>query len=220
MAQADKASPARRIPSARVPALCPRHPVARRSSPAGDPARRALRPALRRLDGLSGAARRPDGQRVHSDRRARHLGAEAVRRLDDSREQHRPDHRLGRRVGGRGRRLHHSGAASSWRARPGLLQLLPDHDARLCRRHPRRADDGAAAPGADRQGARRASLSGRHRVRGRARRRRTRRRAGQDGVHGARRRRVLEGAVLDRAGLPDRRSDDRCREPACSRTRR
>ena len=46
---------------------------------------------------------------------------------------------------------------------PGYFKLLPDHDAGVCRRHPRRADDGAAAPRADRQGARRAALSGRAR---------------------------------------------------------
>ena len=40
-------------------------------------------------------------------------------------------------------------------ARTRLLQLLSDHDADLRGRHPRRADDGAAAPRADRQGARR-----------------------------------------------------------------
>ena len=43
--------------------------------------------------------------------------------------------------------------------RARLFQLLPDHAARLRRRHPRRADDGAAAPRADREGARRAALS-------------------------------------------------------------
>ena len=62
--------------------------------------------------------------------------------------------------------------------RAGVLQLLPDHDARVRRRHPRRADDGAAAPRADRQGARRPALSGRRGLRRRADRRRTRRHAG------------------------------------------
>ena len=113
-----------------------------------------------------------------------------------------------------------SGADLLRRARSGLFQLLPDHDARLRRRHPRRADDGAAAARAHRQGARRPAVSRRHRLRRRPRRRRTRRRAGQDRVHGPRRRRALEGAVVDRADLPDRdRPLDR-RGPASSRTPR
>ena len=140
----------------------------------------AVRPALRRLDGLPRAARRPDRQRLDPDRRARHLGAQAARRLDHPREQHRPDDRIGRRIGRRRRRLHDPGADLPDARRPGLLQLLPDHDARVRRRHPRRADDGAAAPRADRQGTRRAALPGRHGVRGRAGRRRARRRAGDD----------------------------------------
>ena len=44
-------------------------------------------------------------------------------RLDHPREQHRPDHRLGRRVGGRRRRLHHSRAHLPAAGRPGVLQL-------------------------------------------------------------------------------------------------
>ena len=55
----------------------------------------------------------------------------------------------------------------------------------LRRRHPRRADDGAAAARADRQGARRAALPGRHGVRRRAGRRRARRQAGRAGVQRA-----------------------------------
>ena len=54
---------------------------------------------------------------------------------------------------------------------PGVLQLFPDPDAGVRRRHHGRPDDGAAAAGAHRQGARRAALSGRGRVRGRADRR-------------------------------------------------
>ena len=104
--------------------------------------------------------------------------------------------------------------------RPGLLQLLPDHDARLRRRHPRRADDGAAAPRADRQGARRAALPGRRRVRRRADRRRARRQAGVDGVRRRRRRRAVEGAVVDLQPLPARSSTTRRRAPASFRTRR
>ena len=45
--------------------------------------------------------------------------------------------------------------------RARVFQLLPDHAARDRRRHPGRADDGAAAAGAHRQGTRRAALSGR-----------------------------------------------------------
>ena len=161
-----------------------RRPVPRRVHRQGDRARRALRADLRRLDGLPRAARRPDGQRLDSDRRARHLGAQASRRLDHPREQHRPDDRVGRRVGRRGSGLHRAGAALLRRARAGLLQLLPDHHARLCRRHPRRPDDGAAAARAHRQGARRAAVSGRHRLRRRPRRRRARRRARQDRLPG------------------------------------
>ena len=66
--------------------------------------------AVRRVDGVPGPARRPDRQRVDPDRRARDLGPEEARRLDDSREQHRPDDRLGRRVGRRRRGLHDPGA--------------------------------------------------------------------------------------------------------------
>ena len=51
-------------------------------------------------------------------------------------------------------------------------------------------------------------------LRRRAGRRRARRRAGGDGVQGARRRRALEGAVVDRPDLPHRRSATRWRAPA------
>ena len=57
-----------------------------------------------------GPARRPDGQRLDPDRRARDLGAQAPRRLDHPREQHRADDRVGRRIGRRRRRLHGSRA--------------------------------------------------------------------------------------------------------------
>ena len=73
---------------------------------------------------------------------------------------------------------------------PALIFLLPRGPAyfnylqitmlAIRRRHPRRADDGAAAARAHRQGARRAALSGRHGLRRRAGRRRARRRAGED----------------------------------------
>ena len=147
----------RRYGPAWLPALRSREPVACRVHGQGRRHRRALRPALRRVDRLPGAARRPDRQRVDSDRRARDLGAEEARRLDHPREQHRPDDRIGRRIGRRRRRVHDPGADLPDAGRPGVFQLLPDCDARLRRRHPRRADDGAAAPRADRQGARRAA---------------------------------------------------------------
>ena len=118
----------------------------------------ALRAAVRRVDGLSRTARRADRRRLDPDRGARDLGAEEARRLDDPREQHRPDDRIGRRIGRRRRRLHHSRADLPDAQRPQLFQLHPDHDADVRRRHPRRADDGAAAPRADRQGTRRAAL--------------------------------------------------------------
>ena len=103
---------------------------------------------------------------------------------------------------------------------PAYFNYFQITDAGVRRRHPRRADDGAAAARADRQGARRPALSGRHGVRGRADRRRARRRAGEDGVQGPRHRRALEGAVVDRPDLPHRRRLQRCRAPASSRTRR
>ena len=84
---------------------------------------------FRGVHGLPRPARRPDRQRVDSDRGAGDLGAQAARRLDDSRKQHRPDDRVGRRVGGRRRGVHDSGADLPDAVRPELLQLLPDHDA-------------------------------------------------------------------------------------------
>ena len=142
-----------------------------------------------------GLARRVDGVGLDSDRGARDLGAQEAGRLDDPREQHRPDDRVGRRVGRRRRRVHDSGAALSGAARTRLLQLHADPPAVVCRRHPRRADDGAAAPRADRQGARRAALSRRHGLRRSARRRRTRRQAGGARLQRPRHRRAVEVAL-------------------------
>ena len=48
---------------------------------------------------------------------------------------------------------------------PAYFNYIADHAARHCRRHPGRADDGAAAAGAHRKRARRAALPGRHGVR-------------------------------------------------------
>ena len=130
-----------------------------------------------------------DGQRVDSDRRARHLGAEAVRRLDHPRKQHRPDDRLGRRVGGCGassspcRRCSSSatvGRASSTTSRSpmlafaggilGVLMMVPLRRALIVKEH-------GVLPYPEGHGLRR-----------RARRRRARRRARQDGVPRTRRR--------------------------------
>ena len=144
--------------------------------------RRAVRPPVRRVHGVSGPARGPHRQRVDSDRRAGDLGAQTARRIDHPRKQHRPDDRIGRRIGGRRRRVHHSGAHLPDAGRPGVFQLLPDRDAGVCGRHPGRPDDGAAAPGAHRQGTRRAAVSGRHRVRRRPGGGRARRQARVDGV--------------------------------------
>ena len=166
--------------------------------------RRAVRPAVRRVHGVPRPARGSDRQRVDPDRRARDLGAEEARRIDHPREQHRPDHRIGRRIGRRRRGVHHSRADLPDAERARLLQLLPDLDAGVCRRHPRRPDDGAAAPRAHRQGTRRAALPGRDRVRRRAGGRRARRQARVDGVRRARHRRAVEVAVVDLQPLPDR----------------
>ena len=148
--------------------------------------RRPLRPAVRRLHRLPRAARGPDGERLDPDRGARHLGAEEARRLDHPREQHRPDHRLGRRIGRRRRGLHASRRSSSCcRYGPAYFNYLQITHAHPRRRHPRRADDGAAAARADREGARRAALSRRHGVRRGAGRRRARRQARRAGVQRA-----------------------------------
>ena len=154
--------------------------IASRVHAQSDRHRRALRPAVRSLDGLPGAARGPDRERLDPDRGPRHLGPQAPRGVDHPREQHRADDWLGGRIGGGGRRLHRPGADLPRAAWPRLLRVLPDHDAGVCRRHPRGVDDGAAAPGADRQRAWAAALSRRHCVRrcarvGRARRARWRR---------------------------------------------
>ena len=91
----------------------------------GGAPRRAVRADLRRVDGLPRPAGRSDGQRLDPDRRPRDLGAQAARRLDDPREQHRSDDWLGRRVARRGRRLHHPRAHLPRAPRAGVLQLLP-----------------------------------------------------------------------------------------------
>ena len=125
----------------------------------------SLRAAVRSVHGLSGTARRADGRRLDSDRGARNLGAQEAWRIVDPREQHRSNDRIGRRIARRRRRLHHSRAHLPDAQRSQLFQLRPDHDADVCRRHPRRADDGAAAPRAHRQGTRRAALPRRDGVR-------------------------------------------------------
>ncbi len=165
--------------------------------------RRAVWSPVRGVDGLPRPARGPDGQRVDPDRRAGDLGAQETRRLDDSREQHRPDHRLGRRIGGRRRGVHHPGAdLPRCRMAPRYFNYTQITDAVVCRRHSRRVDDGAAAPRPDRQGARPAALPRRHRVRGSAGGRRARRPARGAGVQRPRHRRAVEVAVVDVQHLP------------------
>ncbi len=181
---------------ARVPAVRARHAVAGGVHAESGDHRRALRIVVRRVHRVPGAARRAHRQRVDSDRRAGDLGAEETRRIDDPRKQHRADDRIGRRIGRRRRRLYDPRADLPAARRPRVLQLLPDRDARVCRRHSRRPDDGAAAARADRQRARRTAVSRGRRVRRRADRRRTRRQARIDGVCGRRHRRPVEGAVL------------------------
>ena len=87
---------------------------------------------------------------------------------------------------------------------PGYFNYVADHAADLRRRHPRRADDGAAAAGAHRQGARRAALSRRHGVRRGAGRRRARRQAGRPRLLRPRRGRAVEIAVVDLQPVPHR----------------
>ena len=105
--------------------------------------RRPVRAAVRRVDRLSGPARRAHRQCLDSHRSAGDLGAEAVRWVHHPREQHRPDHRVGRRVSGGRRRVHDSGVDIPDAVRTRLLQLLPDH----CRlaAHPRVLRGAAAA---------------------------------------------------------------------------
>ena len=104
---------------------------------------------------------------------------------------------------------------------PSLFQLSADHAADAGRWSARRPHDGAAAAGADRQGARGPALSGRDRMRRGARRGRARWPAGGAGVRRARRRRPLEGAVVDLQPVPYRnRLRDAAHEPVSERDAR
>ena len=163
---------------------------------------RPVRVAVRRIHGLSGTAGRSHGWRIDSHRRARNLCPQTTWRVVDPREQHRADDRVSGRIAGRRCRLHHSRADLLDPHRPELLQLRSDHDADVCRWHPRCPDDGAAAARAHRQGARRAPLPRRDRVRRSARRRRARRTPGHDGLQRSRHRSAVEVAVVDIQFVP------------------
>ena len=192
--------------------------IAGRVHPQGGRHRRAVRTAVRRLDGVSRPARRAHGERLDSDRGAGDFRAQTARRVDHPREQHRPDDRVGWRIDCRRRRLHRPGVDLP-RLRSGLFQLLPAHDADLDRRRARRADDGAAAPGADREGARHPAVSGRHRLRRGAGRRRTRRQAGVAGVQRSRRSARSGRRCPGCSTCSAPRSDTPSRGPASFRTR-
>ena len=186
----------------------------------GDP-RRPVRPAVRRLDGLSRAEGRPDGQRVDPDCRARDLG-----RSNGSGGSTILENNIVQTIGSAGESL----AAGVVFTIPALIFLVPNGPAYFNYWQLTLLAIAGGILGvlmmvplrqrADREGAWRASVPGRHRVRRRAGRRRARRRTRADGVHGPRRRGALEVAVVDLPDLPDRRSATPCRGRACSRTRR
>ena len=81
-------------------------------------------------------------------------GLQEARQVDDPREQHRPDHRLGRRVDRRRRRLHAAGASLPLRTAQTYFKYCTIFVARGGRRHARRPVHDPAAPLAHRQGAR------------------------------------------------------------------
>ena len=113
-----------------------------------------------------GPARRADGFRVDSDRRAVDFNSSRVRQIHDSRKQHRADHRLGGRIGCGGRDLHFAGAdLHGVFAEHGILARL---FSRADRRMARRAVHDSAAAAAHRQGARQSAVSRGHGVRRRA----------------------------------------------------
>ena len=125
-------------------------------------------------------------------------------RRHDPRKQHRPDHRVGGRIGGGRRGVHDSGAHLPGAVRTRVFQLLSNHDADLRGRHPRRPDDGAAAPRVDREGTRHASVSRGHGMRRGARRGRAGRQAGRARVQRPWRGSPLEGAVVGLQPVPHR----------------
>ena len=142
-----------------------------------------LRHHLRRRDGLPRAARRPDGLGVDPDRGALDRRLQEARQVDDPREQHRADDRLGRRVGRGRRRLHACRRCSSSPAARSTSATCRSSCSRR-RRHPRRALHDPAAPRADRQGAREAAVPGGHGLRRRPHRRREGRQPGEAGLRG------------------------------------
>ena len=202
-------------------ALRPRLPIAAGIHAQGHRARRALRPAVRRLHRLSRAARGPHRQRVDPHRRAGHLGAEEARRVDDPREQHRPDDRVGRRIGGRPAWSSPFPRSSSWcpsdpptsttcrsRCWPspagilGVLMMVPLRRALIVKEH-------GVLPYPEGTACAEVLVAGR-----------ARRRAGATVFMRPRHRRAVEGAVVDRPDLPDRRSATRRRAQLSSPTPR
>ena len=130
------------------------------------PARRAVRAAVRRGDGVRGVARGADGFSVHSHRRAVHQHPARIRTLDDSREQHRANDRLGGGIAGGGRDVHDPGAYfSRFRLRVYVLAYLPAGSAG---RVARRAVHDSAAAAAHRERARGPDVSRRHGLRRRS----------------------------------------------------
>ena len=134
--------------------------VARRADgPRLDP-RRAARARVRGVECVPRAQDRPDGVRLDSDRGALGGLLPDARPLDDPGEQHRPDHRVGRRIHRRRDRVHPS--------RHSAHGLRPEHrQGRDRGRGGRRDGDPAhdsAAPSADREGARPAHLPRGHRL--------------------------------------------------------
>ena len=117
----------------------------------GDRAGHRVRRDLRRRDRLPRAEGGADGVGVDPDRGAGDLGVQAARLVDDPREQHRPDDRLGGRIDRRRRRVHPARLPVSGRRRPrarrrrAVLLVLDDPDAGDGRRRARRADDDPAA---------------------------------------------------------------------------
>ena len=117
--------------------------------------RSAVWTLIRRLDRVSGLARRLT---VSASIPIAVLAISVLktRRLDDPREQHRPDDRLGWRISGRRRRLHRPRVDLPAADGPKYFNYA-DHDAGVCRRHSRRVDDGSAQARPHRQGTRRAA---------------------------------------------------------------
>ena len=133
----------------------------------------AVRIALWCGQRLRRPSRRADCLRIHSHRRALHQHPARVWPLHDSRKQHRPDHRLRRRVACRRRHVHDPRPDFS-RLRLGV-HLLADFSVGAARRMAWRAPHGSAAPPAHRRRARQSFFPGRYGMRRCSRGRRARR---------------------------------------------